>query len=390
MSDTIVSSYHGSFKLKLDPRFFLEREILSKGKWEEHVLELIKYFIKPGFTCVDVGANVGLLTIAMAAQAGDGGRVYAFEPNSLTFPRLVDNINLNPVLRPRVVAEKLGIGNEQGFLHLYQVAGGDGNAYMGKEMNPKLWNGEDAENFELCLITTLDDYFGEERDVHFLKMDVEGMELEVMLGGRKLIERCRPLLLYETLIDEFDREKIEAATNFVIDLGYRNFCLPPGLKKLMPVAFPALHADTLAIPEKDLIRHAEVIFNAVQLTFEACQEAAWPQFKITLICCDKGVFFAGVSEADQKTVETLACRLEGEVLYFCAPWRNQNVEFSLELLTRNSSDVAVCREEVHGSAAAGGRTYRISGRRTGGAMFDYLRSIGESSVAGEQAARVSS
>src|SRR5436189_6431842 len=55
----------------------------------------LNHFLRPGDVFVDVGANIGLFTLIAASCVGPKGKVVAFEPTTVTYTRLVENIRLN-------------------------------------------------------------------------------------------------------------------------------------------------------------------------------------------------------------------------------------------------------------------------------------------------------
>ena len=263
MKDLIKPGFLGAYRLKLNPFFPMEKRVLEEGVWEQHLATYISHLVEPGFSCVDVGANAGFHTIAMAHYVGETGCVYAFEPNTLTFPRLVDNLNLNPILKKRVVVEKLGLSDCNEVLRVYQSGKADGNAYVSAEFNPDLWNAGTPEDFDLCIVTPLDEYLAG-RPVAFMKVDVEGMELEVLRGAKQTIVRDHPIIVYETLLQDFDNEKIRQCCEFLKELGYQQFFIKPGIDKLIPCDYPNLAEDTLAMHESRLIYHSDILVNAAQ------------------------------------------------------------------------------------------------------------------------------
>ena len=73
------------------------------GQYSEEEVRIIRAFVKPGDTAIDVGANIGDLTLPMALFAGDAGRVYAFESHIDAFNVLCANLALNQVSNTRPI-----------------------------------------------------------------------------------------------------------------------------------------------------------------------------------------------------------------------------------------------------------------------------------------------
>jgi FkbM family methyltransferase len=92
----------------------LESHVLCLGEYEPRASRLIDRIVRPGWTCVDVGANVGLMTVRLAERAGPAGRVVAVEANPALLPRLEANTaGLANVTR---VGKAVGDAPGEGFL----------------------------------------------------------------------------------------------------------------------------------------------------------------------------------------------------------------------------------------------------------------------------------
>lgn len=336
MTDFIVP-YLGEYQLKLNTEFAIDNHFLQKGSWENHLTTYIQYFVRPGSVCIDVGANVGFHTIAMAASCGQQGRVYAFEPDTRSFPRLIDNINLNPSLKPQIVPEKLGVSNKKGNLKLFASGELSGNAYMAEEQNENYWNSGGPEDFELCIVTPLDEYLHEGEKVDFMKIDVEGMELEVLQGARKTIMSHKPIIVYETLLSCFDREKIKACERLLQDLGYSFFFIHPEIQKLLPVRAPLLTEDTLAIHSSQIPKFGEIMYNAAHYKIQLPKPGTKEQ-DLVVVGLDRDLFVAEVRHNDSGEANLYEGRCEGGVLSLQA--KSGKSRLNIELFRKDPSVAA--------------------------------------------------
>jgi hypothetical protein len=140
MVSRIEENFLGSYKIKLDSAYPIDRYIMELGTWELHVVHLIHRFVKPGDVCVDVGANAGYHTLPMAGAVGAKGCVYAFEPNDITYTKLIENLELNPTLKERVSVVKMGLSSEEGEMKIFQSGAEPGNAYISNTFKEELWN----------------------------------------------------------------------------------------------------------------------------------------------------------------------------------------------------------------------------------------------------------
>jgi FkbM family methyltransferase len=137
----------------------------------------------------DIGANVGALTMLMAKVVGKDGIVLAVEPGPPIFSRLANNLELNPKIKSRVRTVQLGLSDRKDELYWREDPKNLGNA--------GLLNGYGIP----VSVITLDELVTRENitRLDFAKIDVEGMELEVIKGGTRTFQEYKPVIYYETL-----------------------------------------------------------------------------------------------------------------------------------------------------------------------------------------------
>lgn len=184
----VFGEYLGDISVNIDTRFKVER-IMWTGIYEPPLIRLLQSRGIRGWTCFDVGANVGAITLALVKLTAPEGKVYSFEPGPPNLRRLRDNLNLNPELSKRVEMVEAGVGLAPGELYWAEEKGNPGNALLGN-----------TGTHEIKIITL--DNFVRERTISkldFVKIDVEGMELDVMKGAAETLRRFHPMLYFETL-----------------------------------------------------------------------------------------------------------------------------------------------------------------------------------------------
>jgi FkbM family methyltransferase len=145
--------------------------------------------LRPGTTVLDVGAHKGAYTWWLRRAVGASGRVVAFEPQ----PLLVHRLREVAAPWPNVRVEWLALSSRNGELELHIPKGGPSPVAT---LEPRA--GADFDNVTVP-VTTLDDYAAvhDIGSVGFIKVDVEGHELEFFRGAEQLLRRDRPLLLFE-------------------------------------------------------------------------------------------------------------------------------------------------------------------------------------------------
>jgi FkbM family methyltransferase len=148
------------------------------GGLEPGTRKVLLRVLAPGMTAIDVGANVGLLTLPMARKVGSRGRVYAFEPTPTTFQHLVQTIAFNEI-GDIVMAQQLAIGAraERRKLFLHKVSGH--NTFY----EPDNAAGEAVE----VEVSSLDVVIPRDAPVNLVKIDVEGAELDVLSGMARIV-----------------------------------------------------------------------------------------------------------------------------------------------------------------------------------------------------------
>jgi FkbM family methyltransferase len=155
-------------------------------------LQLSRSLIRPGDTVVDIGANVGLWVMGAARRAGPEGDVHAFEPVPENFARLTRNLTLNGL--DQVTCRQLALSDKCGHAVFYAATGN--NSGLGSLTQRK----KDDRPME-TEVTTLDDYC-EKHAIHridLMKVDVEGAELFVFRGTRRLLASMEaPIIMFET------------------------------------------------------------------------------------------------------------------------------------------------------------------------------------------------
>ena len=139
-------------------------------------IEFCKNEIKKGDTVVDVGANIGLFTLFFSKLVGTTGRVIAFEPDPENFDVLKKNIELNEITNVTLIQK--GVSNKNESVKLYKSSVSGGHSLIKNE-----W----AKEYTNIQTVTLDDYF-RGKEIDMIKIDTEGFELEVIEGGKKLLE----------------------------------------------------------------------------------------------------------------------------------------------------------------------------------------------------------
>ena len=156
------------------------------GTYEVARIRAFANMVTPGAVAYDVGANVGIYSLLASLRAGPSGRIYAFEPLERNVRYLRRHISLNNIQNCAVFAE--AVCNEEGT-RSFSAAGLDSSmARLSSE-------GE----LSVPSITLDSCFFGTKRlrPPDIIKIDVEGAELEVLEGARRVIAEFHPAIFAE-------------------------------------------------------------------------------------------------------------------------------------------------------------------------------------------------
>lgn len=189
-----------------------------RGSSEEPVQEALAALLRPGCAFYDVGANTGFFSLIAARLVGTGGSVYAFEPVTENAVAVRKNSELNNFTNLKVFEVAVGrcCGSEELLLTDW-----DG----GSTLSTSAVRTSEPVSKRTVRVVSLDEFIPAEhlRKPDLVKIDVEGVELEVLRGMTKTIAESKPILLYE--VDDgkketFDRRWKEL-DDYVATFGYR-------------------------------------------------------------------------------------------------------------------------------------------------------------------------
>ena len=164
--------------------------------------------LQPRDVVVEVGANIGAHTVRLAQLVGKEGKVIAFEPQRLCFQLLNGNVAINSLTN--VYTYQKCVGACEGYVTVPELSPDEIHNWGGVSLEKK--SKDTGERVECITLDSLN-----LTKCKLLKLDVEGMELQVLQGAVNILNKCQ-LLIY-TEVDRMDK-KAELMT-FLCERGYK-------------------------------------------------------------------------------------------------------------------------------------------------------------------------
>ncbi|MFO0415601.1 MAG: FkbM family methyltransferase [Bacteroidota bacterium] len=210
----ILKTLHG-FKLFIDPIIDngVERSIFYTGTYEAGTLYIFKQILSSGDVVIDVGANIGLMTLYASSRIGENGYVHAFEPEPDTFKILSQNCALNK--KSNIKINKIALGREKKTAIIYpnlDINRGSSSLVRQDNTNGKIVN-----------VIRLDEYLHLKQldSLKLIKIDVEGYEIEVLEGGREIFKSDRaPIICIEYSGQIASEDSLAGIYDLIIQMGY--------------------------------------------------------------------------------------------------------------------------------------------------------------------------
>lgn len=168
------------YKIDLDLSDFIQKSIYL-NLYERKETALVKNYLKPGMTFIDVGANIGYYTLLSSSLVGREGVVLAFEPSPYAFDILCKTIKNNNINQARAI--QAGLSDSKGDLQLYlpKISGNH---------TPSMIANEGGSPIKVPVLT-LDEFLTENKIDHvdLMKVDVEGFEPNILKGAESYIRQ---------------------------------------------------------------------------------------------------------------------------------------------------------------------------------------------------------
>jgi len=221
---------------------YIGKAIEKYGEFSESEVELFRDLCDEGDIVIDIGANIGTHTMVFSQLVGPEGRVFAFEPQRIVFQTLCANMAINSI--SNVECYQVALSAREGFLFVPDVRYDKEGNFGGIEITK-------AKQGVRIPAVKLDNFLRVPK-LKLIKIDVEGMESDVLAGATRAIQQHKPIIYLEN-----DRvEKSKQLIELIWSLKYRAYW------------------------------HFAPLFNPSN--FYACQENLFPNlYSINMLCVHK-------------------------------------------------------------------------------------------------------
>jgi len=229
MEASLIEKQIHNYKMYLDTSAAGIQQWLSR--WKPGVKDrepgfeyLLRQEVKPGMTCVELGANVGYLTFMMWKNLQGRGKVFAIEPDPRNYKMLSKSVKLNNA-KDQVMTYPYAIDNKDGEVKLHL-----GTATNLSSIKPtKNTTGKTVK----VKAVTLTSFMKDKEFPNFIKMDIEGHEVESLEGGYELFSEYFPCKILMEVHPQFlDGKRFEKIIRRYLDIEFNyKFVISAGTAK---------------------------------------------------------------------------------------------------------------------------------------------------------------
>lgn len=165
----------------------LHLDLTKNLEYDRLTKSIMKKEIRPSSNCIDIGCHKGEM-LEILVRLAPNGKHYAFEPLPFMFEDLKKNFKNKAIFYPYALAAENGHST---FQHVKNAP-----AYSGIKKRRYDIDNPEIEEIKVEL-KKLDDVISPDTKIDFVKIDVEGAELGVLQGGKKLLKNNKPIVIFE-------------------------------------------------------------------------------------------------------------------------------------------------------------------------------------------------
>ena len=177
---------------------YISRFVRATGTFDPKERDYLLGLVSAGDKIIEVGANIGPYSVYLARALGEEGHLLCFEPFKLLYQILTANVALNGISNTRTFQIGLAARPKKALLvegpNLKRTDNYGASSLLDESSRPWTFAHPEIQAIELGI---LDDYIKDTPSVSLVKIDVEGMEFEVLQGAQSLIRRDSPIIYAE-------------------------------------------------------------------------------------------------------------------------------------------------------------------------------------------------
>lgn len=247
-----VDDFDGDLHIDLRLSEHMQRRIFWMGYYNKNIVALLNHILQSGMTVIDVGANIGEITLVCAKRVGQTGKVIAFEPIDHIADELQKNIERNHLRHVSVVRTGLS-DTASSQLPIYASCGRESARDENHGLASLYGNYTRNRPLQFIDITTLDSHLAQHPTdrVDLIKVDIEGAELPFLRGAEHTLRTHRPRLIIEVQDETASAAGYSASDvlDYLSGFGYR-FHRIGRSGKLIPLTASTLskYQDVLCTP----------------------------------------------------------------------------------------------------------------------------------------------
>jgi len=218
----------------------ISSSIATSGRYDLAQTEIVRKFVKPGMTFVDIGANIGYFTLLASKLVGPRGLVVAYEPENLNYSLLSKSITANNLKNVRAIQE--GVYDRTGRLSLFLADPTNPEAHSLTQRH--------STGRQEIRTTTLDELYRtlNKRKLDFIKIHV-GAEPQILRGAEEVLGSANPIIMMTFAQKLWDDERELLAKLFSRFSVFRVVESPFLIRNIQMNQLTQLnHANLLLIP----------------------------------------------------------------------------------------------------------------------------------------------
>ena len=226
-----VNCRRNNINWNLDLSEAIDLSIYLFGKFEHEIVETAIEMNLPKNQCIiDIGANVGVQTLQFARKFKDA-KIFSIEPTEYAFDKMCYNISLNSDLSKRIVLSQVYLTTNKDSMPNNVYSSWKVNSDQKKHLKHKGVRKSTNKASAISLDNIV--FENEIKNISFIKLDVDGPELDVLKSGEKVLSKKKPPIFMELapyLYPEFGYEYFDLI-KYINFLGYDFYTIKP-IKKI--------------------------------------------------------------------------------------------------------------------------------------------------------------